>query len=55
MTQIADGIGRLVCTAIGGIYAECQTGQSVADIGYGMVLLIPLSWGVFLLISRATG
>ena len=55
MTQIADGIGRLVCHVIGSVYAECQTGQSVADVGYSVVLLILVCWGVYMLVTRATG
>jgi hypothetical protein len=55
MTQIADGIGRLVCSAARMIVPQCQTGETVADVGYGVVLLILLSWGIYVLVNRATG
>jgi hypothetical protein len=55
VAQIADGIGRLVCHVIGAILAKCQTGQPVADIGYSVVLLILVCWGVYVMVTRATG
>ena len=55
MTQIAEEIGRLVCHVIGAIFAECQTGQPVADIGYTVVLLLGACWGVYVMVTRATG
>jgi hypothetical protein len=53
VTQIAEEIGRLVCHVIGAIFAECQTGQLVADIGYTVVLLLGPAGDV--MVTRATG
>ena len=55
MAEIADGIGRMVCRVIGALVPQCQTGQSVADIGYAAVALILLSLGVSKFLGRAGG
>jgi hypothetical protein len=55
MTDIADGIGRLFCQAIWAFVPQCQTGESVANIGYGVVSLILLCVGVSRFLSRAGG
>jgi hypothetical protein len=38
--QIADAVGRATCALIGGFVPRCQTGQSVAAIGYGTIVLV---------------
>ena len=55
MAEIADGIGRFVCNVIGALMPQCRTGQSVANIGYGLVALILLFLGVSRFIKRAGG
>jgi hypothetical protein len=40
MDQIADAVGRATCLLIGGFVPLCQTGQSVATIGYATIALI---------------
>ena len=55
MTEIADGIGRVVCQAIWAFVPQCQTGESVAKIGYGAVSLILLGLGVSRFLKRAGG
>ena len=55
MTDIADGIGRLFCQVIWAFVPQCQTGESVANIGYGVVSLILLCLGVSRILKRAGG
>jgi hypothetical protein len=55
MAEIANGVGRVMCQAIWAFVPQCQTGQSVANIGYGALALILLSLGVSRFISRAGG
>ena len=55
MAEIAGEIGRMVCHLIGALVPQCQTGQSVADIGYAAVALVLLSLGVSRFLSRAGG
>jgi hypothetical protein len=55
MTDIADGIGRLFCQAIWAFVPQCQTGESVAKIGYGAASLILLCLGVSRFLKRAGG
>ncbi|MBV8770129.1 MAG: hypothetical protein JO094_14680 [Hyphomicrobiales bacterium] len=55
MAEIAEEIGRLVCRAIDTLVPQCQSGQSVANIGYGAVALILLSLGVSKFLGRAGG
>jgi hypothetical protein len=46
MVEIANAVGRAMCLVIGGFVHECQTGQSVADIGYWTMAIIVLFFGV---------
>ncbi|MBV9568609.1 MAG: hypothetical protein JO172_10755 [Hyphomicrobiales bacterium] len=55
MAEIAEEVGRLVCRAIYTLVPQCQSGESVASIGYGAVALILLSLGVSKFIGRAGG
>jgi hypothetical protein len=55
MTQVADGIGHLVCRVIWAFAPQCQTGESVANIGLGALALILISVGVSRFLSRAGG
>jgi hypothetical protein len=55
MAEIADGVGRVVCQVIWAFVPQCQTGESVAKIGYGLLALILLSVGVSRFLSRAGG
>jgi hypothetical protein len=54
MDSIADQIGRVGCAIFGGLVPLCQTGQSVAIIGYGLMALIALV-AVMWIISRRDG
>ena len=40
MDAIADRIGRGACAIIYGFVPQCQTGQSVAVLGYAMMAVI---------------
>jgi hypothetical protein len=42
MDQVANGIGELTCNAMGELVRACQTGQSVAIVGYGVVAIVLL-------------
>jgi hypothetical protein len=55
MSEIADGVGRMVCQVVWALVPQCQTGQSVANIGYGALALILLSLAVSRFLSRAGG
>jgi hypothetical protein len=55
MAEIADGVGRMVCRLIWAMVPQCQTGQSLANIGYGVVALVLLSFGISRFLSRAGG
>jgi len=49
MDKIADTIGRAACVIISGFVPQCQTGQSVAVLGYGLLgcfAIVVIIWGV---------
>jgi hypothetical protein len=52
MMAIANGIGRMSCVAIGGFVDQCQTGQSVANVGYLTVALFLLAYLISAFLGR---
>jgi len=47
MDKIADPIGRAACAIIDGFVPQCQTGQSVAVLGYaviGIIAIVAILW-----------
>ena len=52
MATIANAIGRMSCMAIGGFVDQCQTGQSVANVGYLTVVLILLAYLILGFLGR---
>jgi hypothetical protein len=54
MDSIADHFGRVGCAIVGGVIARCQTGQSVAVLGYGVVAIVAIVV-ILLIISRRGG
>jgi len=55
MAEIADGVGRLVCLVVWAFVPQCVTGESVARIGYGLLGLLVLTFGVSSFLRRAGG
>ena len=46
MTAIAEWIGHLVCGVLGPFLLRCDTGQSVAEVGYLAVGVLVIFAGV---------
>jgi hypothetical protein len=51
MNEIANAVGRAACGVIWGFVPRCQTGQSVATIGYATIALIVIV-AVIAVVSR---
>jgi hypothetical protein len=52
MAEIANAIGRTTCVVIGSLVRQCQTGEPVANVGYGAAALIILVCGVVAFLNR---
>ena len=53
MDKIADTIGRAACVIISGFVPQCQTGQSVAVLGYAVICIIAVVGTMLVLMRRA--
>jgi hypothetical protein len=54
MDKIGDAIGRGACAIIGGFVPQCQTGQSVAVLGYTVMCIIAVVLTTLILTRRAS-
>jgi hypothetical protein len=52
MAEIANHIGRAACLALGSLVNQCQTGQSVANVGYLTAALILVVCGIRAFLNR---
>ena len=52
MDQVANGIGELTCNAMGELVRACQTGQSVAVVGHGVVAIVLLWLSIGRILGR---
>jgi hypothetical protein len=53
MDKIADSAGRAACAILGGFVPQCQTGQSVAVLGYAVICIIAIVGTLLALMRRA--
>ena len=54
MDDFANAVGRTACAIVESFVYQCQTGQSVAAIGYGTIVLI-VAIAALLVANRRVG